>query len=251
MPDACLGLGADGTVVAANDRAQAMFGHETLERLPVRALLRGTPELAELPEEAADGDSLKLQGQRSNGVPFPVEVVLRPVEGEGDVRLVLALRELDRDELATEAHRYFGVAFDNAPIGMALFDTDGRYVRVNAALCQILGRTADSLVGRRDQEFTHPDDRQSDVDAAWEVLDGMRNTHQTEKRFVRPDGTIVWTLANLTFLRDRAGRPLSWVGQFQNITARREGEQALRRQHDLAEAILASMQDGYAFIRHG
>ena len=164
---------------------------------------------------------------------------------------MLALRELDRDELATEAHRYFGVAFDNAPIGMALFDTDGRYVRVNAALCRILGRTADSLLGRRDQEFTHPDDRQADIDAAWEILGGRRDTHQTEKRFVRPDGTVVWTLANLTFLRDPAGRPLSWVGQFQDITARRESEQALRRQHDLSETILASMHEGYALVRDG
>ena len=47
------------------------------------------------------------------------------------------------------------------------------------------------------------------------------DTHQCEKRFVRPDGTVVWVLANLTFLRDEAGRPLSWVGQFQDVTEHR------------------------------
>jgi diguanylate cyclase (GGDEF)-like protein/PAS domain S-box-containing protein len=254
LPDAGLALGADGTIRSANDRAEAMFGYgaDALEGWRAEVLLPGLPQVADLLGAALGAaGSLALQGRRSNGVPFPVEATLRAIAGERDARLVLALRELGRDGLAGEAQRYFDVAFDDAPIGMALFDTDGRYVRVNAALCRILGRSADALLGRRDQEFTHPDDRQSDVDAAWEVLDGSRNTHQTEKRFVRPDGTIVWTLANLTFLRDLAGRPLSWVGQFQNITARREGEQALRRQHDLAEAILASMQDGYAFIRDG
>ena len=104
------------------------------------------------------------------------------------------------------------------PIGMALFNTDGEYVRVNGALCALLGRRADELIGIRDQELTHPDDRQSDVDAAWRILRGEFNTWQCEKRFVRPDGSIVWTLANLTFLRDEHGRPLCWVGQFQDIT---------------------------------
>ena len=46
---------------------------------------------------------------------------------------------------------------------------------------------------------------------------------------MRPDGRVVWTLANLTFLRDEAGRPLCWVGQFQDITARRAAADALRR----------------------
>ena len=70
----------------------------------------------------------------------------------------------------------------------------------------------------RDQELTHPDDRQSDVDAAWRILRGELSTWQCEKRFVRPDGEVVWTLANLTFLRDEYGRPLCWVGQFQDVT---------------------------------
>src|SRR4051794_7697906 len=136
-------------------------------------------------------------------------------------------------------------------IGMALFNPDGEYVRVNRALCRILGRGAADLIGRRDQELTHPDDRQADVDAAWEILDARRNTHQCEKRFVRPDGSVVWTLANLTFLRDDGGRPLSWVGQFQEITARRAVEQALRAERDVSAAILASMEEGFALTRDG
>jgi len=101
---------------------------------------------------------------------------------------------------------------------MALFNTDGEYVRANAALCALLGRTEQELIGVRDQEITHPDDRAGDVEAAWRVLNGEISTWQCEKRFARPDGSIVWTLANLTFLRDEYGRPLCWVGQFQDIT---------------------------------
>ena len=123
------------------------------------------------------------------------------------------LRELDRNARGT-----LDAAFDAMPIGMALFNTDGEYVRVNAALCALLDRSLEDLIGTRDQELTHPDDRQSDVDAAWRILNGELNSWQCEKRFVRPDGTIVWTLASLTFLRDEYGRPLCWVGQFQDVT---------------------------------
>ena len=53
------------------------------------------------------------------------------------------------------------------------------------------------------------------------ILGGRGTTHQCEKRFLRPDGAVVWAIANLTFLRDERGRPLNWVGQFQDITALR------------------------------
>ena len=146
--------------------------------------------------------------------------------------MLCAVRELSYGALVAEAQRYFDVAFDHSPIGMALFNSDGEYVRVNASLCVLLGRPRDELIGRRDQEFTHPDDRQADQDAAWEILEGKRDTHQCEKRFLRPDESVVWALASLTFLRDEDGRPLSWVGQFQDVTERRRQEQELRHMAD-------------------
>src|SRR4051794_22592534 len=151
-----------------------------------------------------------LEGRRADGVPFALDASVRVLE-EG--ALLCILRQLDRHATSS-----LEAAFDHAPIGMALFNTDGEYVRVNAALCELLGREERELLGVRDQELTHPDDRLSDVDAAWRILRGELASWQCEKRFVRPDGSIVWTAANLTFLRDEYGRPLCWVGQFQDIT---------------------------------
>jgi diguanylate cyclase (GGDEF)-like protein/PAS domain S-box-containing protein len=158
---------------------------------------------------------------------------------------------MDRGELLGAAQRYFDIAFDDAPIGMALLNPDGEYVRVNRALCVMLGRSELDVLGRRDQEFTHPEDRAADIEAAWRILEGEVDTHQCEKRWVRPDGSIVWVLVNLTFLRDAAGLPLSWVAQIQDITARRHAEEEVRRQRDLSEAVVAAMNDGFALTRDG
>ena len=248
-----LELRHDGRIVGASEAAHAMFGYAagTLAGTPVAAVLSSPRVLALLAGEGGDVHGLALEGRRSNGVPFPVDATLRVCEPGGAIRAVCRLREPERSELAGVAQLYFDVAFDSAPIGMALFNTDGEYVRVNEALCALLGRPAEALIGRRDQELTHPDDRQTDLDAAWKILNGEMSTFQCEKRFLRPDGSIAWVIANLTFLRDGQGRPLSWVGQFQDISARREAEHALREERDLSRALLGSMHDGFILTRGG
>ncbi len=62
------------------------------------------------------------------------------------------------------------------------------------------------------------------------------------------DGSVVWVIANLTFLRDDAGRPLSWVGQFQDITARRTTEQALRDSEERFRSAFDHAPIGIALV---
>jgi diguanylate cyclase (GGDEF)-like protein/PAS domain S-box-containing protein len=235
LPEPAVVLGSDGRIKAANDLAVAMFGSPG--RLLDRDLGCFLGETTELLEWLAsdDGPALmrcRLRGRRENDVPIVIDLsASRLVEGRSREALCL-LRQLGEDRLATEAQRYFDIAFEQSPIGMALFNTDGQYIRVNSSLCEMLGRGAEELLGRRDQEFTHPDDRQSDVDAAWRILEGEIDNWQCEKRFTRPDGTVVWAIANLTFLRSPDGHPLSWVGQFQDITRAKSQEERLRKLAD-------------------
>jgi diguanylate cyclase (GGDEF)-like protein/PAS domain S-box-containing protein len=228
LPDAALVAVPKGAVVAVNEAAVELFGAPDLEGRPLKELLPLAPKPGRGWRPA--------QARRVNNTPLPVEACARAVSGV----LLYCVRALRESVVLEEALRYFDVAFDRSPIGMAVFNTDGEYVRVNAALSTLLGRAPEDLLGRRDQELTHPEDRQADLDAAWEILEGRLDTHQTEKRFVRPDGAVVWALANLTFLRDEAGRPLSWVGQFQDVTERHRQEAELRHlaDHDPLTGLL-------------
>ena len=232
IPLAAFVVGGDGRVGASNARCRALFaGEDDVVGLAVADLLPDEPTALETLRAAArEGSEVRVHARRRNGVPVAADVACAPLGATG--ALLCTIREVREARLLSESQRYLDVAFATAPIGMALFDTDGRYVRVNPALCALLGRTPEELLGTRDNELTHPDDRHADVEAAWRILNGEQSTWQTEKRFLRPGGEVVWAIANMAFLRDDAGRPLCWLGQFQDITARKAQEERLRHLAD-------------------
>jgi diguanylate cyclase (GGDEF)-like protein/PAS domain S-box-containing protein len=226
LPEAALLIDADSRVVEANELAMQLFGRDaTGESL---ADLLDAPALPDANDQPL---RLRAQGRHGDQVPFVVDVSVTNRNAAPGHRLIL-LRELDTGLLVEESRRLLDLAFESAPIGMAFFNPEGEYIRVNPALCKLLGRTREELLGNRDQEFTHPDDRASDVEAAWRILNGEIDTWQTEKRFVLPSGTVVWAIANMTFLRDEGGRPIAWLGQFQDITEGKRSEARLRRLAD-------------------
>jgi diguanylate cyclase (GGDEF)-like protein/PAS domain S-box-containing protein len=247
LPQAATIVDADGTVLAANGEVGALGVGELVGRSLLDLLDEPEPVRAGLAASGGGAWAAETVGRRADGVPFPLDVAGRPL---GDGRSLLLLRDRNADgSLVSLAERHFEAAFESSPIGMALYDTDGRFVRVNEAMCQLLGRPQEQLIGIRDQELTHPADRDADLDAAARVLAGELATFQTEKRFVAPDGTPVWVIANLTFLRDHHGRPISWLGQFQDVTEHRR-----LAEHDPLTGLCNRRRFGDALeelLRHG
>jgi PAS domain S-box-containing protein len=223
LPEAALLIDGGGTVVGTNELARTLFGRDPTGH--AAAGLLNQPDLGEANDAPLH---LRVEGRHGDRVPFIADVSVADSDVAPGHRLVL-LRELDTGLLNEETGRLLHLAFESAPIGMAFFNPEGEYIRVNAALCRLLHRPPDALLGHRDQQFTHPDDRACDVDAAWRILNGEIDTWQTEKRFVCPDGSIVWAIANMTFLRDESRCPVAWLGQFQEITDRKSLEERLRQ----------------------
>ena len=126
-----------------------------------------------------------------------------------------------------ESEERFRGAFENSAIGMALVDLEGRFTRVNRALCGIVGRTAEELQACTFQEITHPDDLEADLAQNRALRAGEIDHYQMEKRYFHKDGHIVWIILAGTAVRNEEGEPLYFVAQIKDITARHEAEQRL------------------------
>lgn len=155
-----------------------------------------------------------------------------PDDGGELEALRLRVARLEEELAATE--RAFALAMDGAPIGMALLDLDGCFLRVNEALCTYLGRTADELLMTSVHEVSHPDDLVRHLDLLGRTLAGELPGFRLEKRYLRPNGTELWGELSVALVRDELGRPLYCVAQTVDITDRKAEEDRLRRQaqHD-------------------
>jgi PAS domain S-box-containing protein len=155
-----------------------------------------------------------------DSVKFPL------FNGEGDLYATCGV-SLDTTERRRaveklgEAEQRLQGAFENAPNGMALVGLDGRFMKVNAALCEITGYAKDQLEQMTAFEITHPDDVEAGREGLGRMADDDDYHPTAELRYVRPDKSIVWTQRRATVLRDAGGEPLYFIAQIQDVTERR------------------------------
>ena len=131
-------------------------------------------------------------------------------------------------EALEQSEELFRGLFENAAAGVSVTDATGRFVSTNPAFAAILGRPADEIIGRSPREFTHPDDWTAQVPLWQEVLAGSRNGYQIRKRYIRPDGGIVWTELSVAVVRDTSGWYVRAIGVTVDMTDRRRLEEQLR-----------------------
>ncbi len=164
----------------------------------------------------------------------------------------LAVSPLSSDQELLE------VAFERAPIGIALVGSDGRVQRVNGEACAIVGRPESELLGRLLVDLIDTGDGDPGASgAAWLAGDGA-GTASAERRIRIGSGETAWVLLSVSTVRDEEGRASLHVVALQDISARREAQLKLeeaeaeaRAQRDHATAILSAMSEGYALTLDG
>jgi PAS domain S-box-containing protein len=138
----------------------------------------------------------------------------------------------------------FSSLFGQTSVGVAVGSPDGRFLRVNDALCRMLGYEVDELLNRSFQEVTHPDDQQASQEFQQELLTTSQS-RVYEKRYLRKDGSTVWVRITGTLLRDDSGLPLCSVGLIYDITELKLAGEALKASETRFRRMVEMSSDWY------
>ena len=130
-----------------------------------------------------------------------------------------------------EKEKRFSKAFDHAPIGMALVAPDGRWLKVNSSLCDLLGYESEEITNYTFQDLTYPDDLDADIAQMSRLLSGEIERYSMEKRYYRSDGSLIWALLSVSLVRDKDGGPMYFVSQVKDITQRKRNMQTISDQN--------------------
>lgn len=138
----------------------------------------------------------------------------------------------------------FERACADAAIGLCLLDPSGIFLRVNRRFCELVGRTEKQLLGTGFLAITHPDDLHLSQKIRREIRDGSRESISTEKRYVRPDGSVVHGKVTISAVREQADAPVRfYIAQVEDTTARRRVEEELRYSREEFKLLAESSSD--------
>jgi diguanylate cyclase (GGDEF)-like protein/PAS domain S-box-containing protein len=212
--DEFIGIGFDAVVAPEflgiwNERFRQRIGEgeEPLNTYEVRFLCKG--------------------GQDS----LPVELNANRVTFGGRRAVLCIIRDISRRRYIEQALRdselRFRGTFEQAAVGIAVLDLDGRWEMVNGKLCGILGYSEDELRNRTFQDITHPDDLQTDLQYVEQLLRGDISNYSMEKRYLHKDGQAAWARLTVSLLYDTENQPSHFIAVIEDIHNQRMAQTAL------------------------
>ncbi len=135
------------------------------------------------------------------------------------------------------SEEFFRNIFTQSPIGISQYDL-GRKVRAtNESLQRMLGYTGKELAGKPVIEITHSEDYEKDLTLYNELIAGKRDSYDLEKRYIRKNGSVLWGDLHVALIRDINGKPSSVIGMVNDITERKQAEEAQKESEERFRAI--------------
>jgi PAS domain S-box-containing protein len=135
------------------------------------------------------------------------------------------------EQALRESEERFRRIFEEGPLGLALVGRDYRFVKVNSALCKMVGYSEEVLLQMSFTDITHPDDLGDDVELAKRLFRREIPSYRMQKRYMKKNGEIIWINLTASSILDHDGEPLYGLAMIENITeVKRTQEEALARQ---------------------
>jgi PAS domain S-box-containing protein len=141
------------------------------------------------------------------------------------------------DKLLHEKEQRLAVTYEHAGSGIVEVDPAGKLLRVNARLCELMGRPAEELLGRSIFDETFSDDVEEDRRQFSRQVSGEIDRYTIEKRIPRKGGDVVWASVTSSSIRDADGNFLYAVRVQNDITERKRVEEELALRADEQAAV--------------
>jgi diguanylate cyclase (GGDEF)-like protein/PAS domain S-box-containing protein len=256
----------DDVIAVADRDGRLIYASPAVERRlgrPVARLLGTVPidlvhpddqsrMLEAAPETPGGTAHLDLRVRHEDGTWRIAELVVTNLIDDPAVQgFVVTVRDVTERRAAeadlAEVRAGFQATFDNAPIGMTLTALDGRVLRANRALAQLLGMDEDALQGASLVTLTHPEDRDALTDHLRRVGLGNAVTDRHEQRCLHADGRPVAVVVSSSPVRGGDGGTLYLVSQIEDTTTHQEHDRLLA--HQAAHDPLTGLPNRLMFVK--
>jgi len=172
------------------------------------------------------GVPLDVRFVAKDGTVILAEIVSVPIVFEGRRAILGLIRDVSRRteaELALrESEEKFGNAFRHSPHGMAFVSPEGRWLKANYALCEMLGYREEELLQLGIEDVTHPDDITTDLEQLRRLVAREVVSYNRMKRYKHKDGRDIWVSLAVSAIHDAKGLPAYFIGQMQDVTLQKQ-----------------------------
>ncbi|MGB3692815.1 MAG: response regulator [Spirulinaceae cyanobacterium] len=166
------------------------------------------------------------------------ESILQRREADHTKQLSLVNQQLQQEK------DYFSVIFNHAAIGIARISLEGKFLRVNPKLCQIVNYSKEELKQRTFIDITYPEDLELDREYVGQLLAGKISTYCREKRYQTKDGSLIWVKVTVSLVYKTSGQPDYFISIIEDISLHKQSQQAIRTTTSRLTALIKNLQAG-------
>ena len=139
---------------------------------------------------------------------------------------------------------YFSVIFNRAAVGIARINLEGKFLRVNPKLCQIVNYSQKELKEKTFIDITYPEDLELDQEYVRQLLAGKISTYCREKRYQTKDGSLIWVKVTVSLVYKSSGQPDYFISIIEDISLHKQSEQAIITTTSRLTALIKNLQAG-------
>jgi len=235
----------DGKIVYANPATFRLLGAKAPEEIIGRPMLDFVhPDYREMVltrarQQEREGKSVSPAEEkfvRRDGIAVDVEVMAAPFQYRGKLSHLVISRDITErkraDEMLREKEERFRGTFENANVGVCIVGLDGRLIQVNRQMSKMFGYSCEELERMTVSTIAFPEDADLSPAFMQQAIAGETAQAGFDKRYIHKDGHILWGHVSSSLVRDAKGNPLYFISHVQDITERKQAEEALRESEE-------------------